>query len=163
MKLVKGLQIQELENDFKFEFKSLKKITSTKLPELLGLNQWNTIGQAILERARMLEYEGIDPFYTVRGSIAESLAYDYLVHYYKSKHQVDIDLRTFNQKDFRGYDFYNEIDNPKIANDKFGGVPDIVLSKPAEFRSTIEVKSKNIKAYEYIVNQKSFLLMNNCG
>ena len=39
------------------------------------------------------------------------------------------------------------------GDEDFGGVPDMVISKPSEYRTLFEVKTKNIKSYEWIVDK----------
>lgn len=153
MKLVKDLKITETDTSFKVQFRGFKKITSSNFPTLLGINRYNSIGSAILDRARLTIFEPIDVFYTIRGEIAEKLVFDYVKAYYKATKNVEIDLRAFNPKDYKGFDFYGE--KSKLENKYFGGVPDMVISKPQEFRATIEVKTKSMNKYDEIVENKN--------
>lgn len=150
MKLKQGLNIRKENEEFVFEFNEskIKKITSRMFPILLNKNNFNSQGYGILERAGFIEFEEIDIFYKVRGEIAEMLASNLIRDLYKAKHKVDVDLKTYEVSQFKGYDMFNIEYN--WGNKHFGGVPDMVISKPTEHRTLFEVKSKNMKMYTLI-------------
>lgn len=156
MKLIRGLKIKKENDNYVFDFSNIgtpKKITSRVFPMLLGKNMYNSPGYAVLDRARMISFTDIDSWYKFRGELAEKLAYDYIKAYYKSVENVDVDLKSFNVEDFKGYDMF-DMSYGSRGNETFGGVPDIAISKPREHRAIIEVKSKNISRYENIVVEK---------
>jgi len=123
----------------------VKKVTSRMFPILIGKNTFNGVGYGVLDRVGLLDFEPIDPFYAVRGAIAEYFVYHYLKNTYK-KHGIDLIMKAFNTK-ASGYDVFK-------SNERFSGVPDIGISKPDKYRAVVEVKSKNIKSYEYIIDKK---------
>lgn len=154
MKLKNDLKIEKKDEYYVFEFDEtkVKKITSRMFPILLNKNSFQSVGYGILERANMLVFEQIDEFYQVRGSIAELISANLLRDLYKAKHKVDIDLKTYEVSQFKGYDMFNI--EYKWGNKHFGGVPDMVISQPKEYRTLFEIKSKNIKYYENIAGNK---------
>lgn len=123
-----------------------KKVTSRAFPSLLNKNKFESVGKTLLERFSLIEKEQIDPYYLVRGNLAEKIVYDYLLNHYKEKKGVDIILTTWKKEDI-GYDNF-----PK--NEKFGGMIDIAISQPAEYRAVVEVKSKSMKDYDLIKGNK---------
>lgn len=123
----------------------IKKVTSRMFPILIGENKFNGVGYGVLDRVGLLDFEPIDPFYAVRGAIAEYFVYHYLKNTYK-KHGIDLIMKAFNTK-ASGYDVFK-------SNERFSGVPDIGISKPDKHRAVVEVKSKNMKSYEYIIDKK---------
>jgi len=132
--------------NYKFDFSNakVKKVTSRAFPILLGKNQYNSIGYGVLERCGFIDFEPIEKWYTVRGAIAEQFAYDYILETYK-KYGIDIKMKAMTPQMFKGYDAFPN-------NEKFGGVPDIGISEPKDQRAVIEVKSKNIKKYDELIN-----------
>lgn len=154
MLLKKGLRIKDAGDSFEFDFSNSKigKVTSRMLPILLGENKFQSIGYGILDRAKMLGFSEIEQWYMARGSIAEHLVLEYLKAFYKATKGIEVDLKAFEISDYEGYDMFNE--SYKYGSKKFGGTPDIAITNPLEHRATVEVKSKNVKHYEYIVNRK---------
>jgi hypothetical protein len=65
---------------------------------------------------------------------------------YKEKLGVEIQTVAFTPESV-GYDNFKK-------NDKFGGVIDIAIKSPQEYRAVIEVKSKSLKDHEKIVVNK---------
>lgn len=157
MLLKKGLNITDVGDSFEFEFgDNIGKITSRMLPMLLGESRFNSVGYAVLDRAKMLAFSEIDHWYKARGSIAEHLVNEYLKAFYKAKKKVDIELKHFDMTSFQGYDMFHE--SYSYGNSRFGGTPDLAIIKPTEHRATVEVKSKNTKHYDFIVNRKEIPL-----
>lgn len=153
MKLKDGITIEDKGNYFQIDFSKykVKKITSRTFPILLGKNNFTSIGYGVLERANLIVFEEIDKFYTLRGDIAEKITKQLVIDFYKHKEKVDIELKVFKPQDFKGFDMFDK--SYKWGNEYFGGVPDLTITKPSEFRTVIEVKSKNIKSYDYIIEK----------
>ncbi len=131
--------------EFKFsnwDFDSHKKLTSRAFATISGSNKWESAGKGILERFRMIEKEEIDPYYAVRGDIAEMLVYNFMKKHYKENKNIDIELATWDKEKIN-YDNFNN-------NKKFGGMIDIAIKSPERYRAVIEVKSKSIKDLELI-------------
>jgi len=120
----------------------MRKVTSRAFPCLLGINKDESSGKATLERFGLTEKEQIDPYYLVRDNLAEKLAYDYLKAHYKESKGVDLVLATWKKEEIN-YDNFSK-------NEKFGGMIDIAIAQPAEYRAVAEVKSKSMKDYENI-------------
>jgi len=116
-----------------------KKITSRIFPSLIGKNKYESVGHALLERFGLLEKEEIHPFYSVRGEIAERFALEYLKDHYAKK-GVEIITRTWNKEEVNYDNFPN--------NPDFGGLIDIAIASPEEYRTVIEVKSKGVRDYK---------------
>lgn len=131
------------------------KISSRLVGDLLGLNQWNSVGKSIIDRLGLFDYdriEPIDPYYTVRGEVAEIFAVKFLHETYK-KFGVEIETKTFPSR-YKGSNGQWYGNNLYRNNEKFSGVNDIGISSPASARANCEVKSKSDKSYEYIINRK---------
>jgi len=73
--------------------------------------------------------------------MAELLALDFLETTYKQK-GIELDLRTWTKEEVN-YDNFG-------SNKKFGGLLDIAIANPKEYRAVIEVKSKSIKDVDKI-------------
>lgn len=131
-----------IERDLSNTFDKPRKIMSRQVPELLGINPFCSIGKAILDRMGFLTKEYIEPFYTVRGAIAEYFAKLYIEQKYKEKEQSLV-LKAF-QTETENYDMFFE-------NEKFGGVTDIKIFQP--FEAVVEVKSKNQDGFVKIAKQ----------
>lgn len=150
-RLLPGIKVEyDKENDlFRFLNHFIgepKKLTSRAFPSLLGENKWESIGKNIMERYRMTQKDKIDPFYTVRGEIAEMLAEEYLVGFYKEKLNIDIETKRWDKEKIN-YDNF-----PK--NPRFGGMLDIAIVNPKEHHTVVEVKSKSIKDLDKVVANK---------
>lgn len=153
MKIIKNA-ILKIENDIVYLNKDLikkRKISSRAVPTLLGYNQWQSVGKGVLDRLGLLEYEKIDAYYTVAGEIAEYLADDFLHSQYR-EYGVKIETKRF-QSSFKGSNGIWYGNNLYKSNPKFSGVNDIGISSPDFARANVEVKSKSMKSYEYIINR----------
>lgn len=151
MKLKKGIEARYDEDNKEFIFSpfdisKIKKVTSRMFPILINKSQWNGLGSAVLDRLGLLEFEPIDIYYTYRGAIGEILAKAFIERMYKDKLGVDIETVSFTPETV-GYDNFKN-------NLKFGGVIDIAIKSPQEYRAVIEVKSKSLKDHEKIVVNK---------
>lgn len=138
----------ELARAYVFDFdkmqkKKVGKVTSRMFPILINKNQFQGVGYAVLDRVGFLESEAIEEWYTVRGALGEWLANLYLKNMIKKYKGVDITTKLFKPSDFPYYDMFYK------SNEKFGGVVDIGISEPLEYRGCVEVKSKNIKDYDH--------------
>ncbi len=123
-------------------YNKIGKITGSTFPALIGKNNFKSVGAEILNRLGCVEYEAIDPFYTLRGAIAEHLVYHYIKDQYK-KVGIDVELHTFPNT-YKGSDgkyYGNDIFK---KNAKCGGVIDIGIAKPENQRAVIEIKSKSL-------------------
>lgn len=137
----------ELTKAYVFDFdkmqkKKVGKVTSRMFPILLGKNKFQGLGTAILDRVGFLEKEDIEPWYKVRGDLGEHLANIYLKEMFRKYMGVEIVSKNFRTTDFPSFDMFHK-------HEKFGGVVDIGISSPEEYRSVVEVKSKNIKDYDF--------------
>ena len=123
------------------DIKKMRKITGHSLPTLLGYNKFNSVGKEILNRLGCLEFVPIDPIYTLRGELSEQLAHDYIINMYK-KYNINIETKTFpsRYKGSNGKWYGNDLFK---NNERFGGVIDIGIVAPQEFRAVVEVKSKS--------------------
>lgn len=146
MKLVKDLKISfDIENrifTIHNEVRRMGKITGHALPNLLGYDNFNSRGATILGRFGLTEFEPIDPIYTLRGELSEQLALDFLISEYK-KYGVNLETKTFpsRYKGSNGVWYGNDLFK---KNERFGGVIDIGIVAPQEFRAVVEVKSKSL-------------------
>lgn len=151
-----GTKITYDENNFYFDVvgKKVGKITSRVLPNLLGYNNFISIGEAFLDRFGLLVFQDIEKWYAVRGEMGEILALEYLKKYFEVNNILDLiqgSFKTYKLQDFKGYDMFNI--EYAWGNEFFGGVPDITI-KTIDKSYLVEVKSKNMKNYDYIVGQK---------
>ena len=119
-----------------FDETKMKKVTSRAFSCLLGDNHFESIGKTILERFKLTERQDIDEYWGVRGDMAELLVLDFLETTYKQK-GIELDLRTWTKEEVN-YDNFG-------TNKKFGGLLDIAIANPKEYRAVIEVKSKSMK------------------
>ena len=124
-----------------FDEKKMKKVTSRAFSCLLGDNHFESIGKTILERFKLTERQDIDEYWGVRGDMAELLVLDFLETTYKQK-GIELDLRTWTKEEVN-YDNFG-------SNKKFGGLLDIAIANPKEYRAVIEVKSKSMKDVDKI-------------
>ena len=114
-----------------------KKITSRIFPSLIFKNKYESVGHALLERFGLLEKEEIHPFYSVRGEIAERMVLKYL-----KEQNAELILKTWEAEEVNFDNFPN--------NPDFGGLIDIAIAAPEEYRAVVEIKSKEIKKYKTI-------------
>ena len=150
LRLKSNIKVEYDRENYIFRFmginpSGMKKVTSRAYACLLGQNRWESIGKSILERFSGIEKEQIDPYYMVRGDMAELLVMDYLEKKYKEK-KVNIKLETWDKEKVH-YDNFQ-------SNPKFGGLIDIAISKPDKYRAVIEVKSKSLKDLDKIMSTK---------
>jgi len=150
VKLKNNIEVSynRLIESYEFDFSKAKKIgkvMSRMFPILLGKNIFNGIGYGVLDRVGFLEKEDIPPYYTVRGAVGEYLVNLFIIETYKKK-SVDIVTKCFTPA-MVNYDMF-----PK--NDKFGGIVDIGISSPTDYRAVVEVKSKSLKDYDKIAVKK---------
>lgn len=125
-----------------FEPLKHKKVSSTWVPQLLGVSEYNTVGDKLLEFYGLLKGDEFNNYYSLRGAIAERI----IVNSLKKK--------GYNVKVFKeGYDafpFNENSDNKLNALYKYwGGLPDIVYEKEGQ-TILLEVKSKELDAKEKI-------------
>lgn len=119
------------------ELKS-KKIYTSKFGNYLGLNKFQSAGDTFLLDMKIIEDDPFNPLYTIRGEKGEEIVNRYL---------------TECGKDFTW--FGKEYQEKKIfdifENAVFGGVPDCICkSNDKKTARIIEVKTKNIKDYNYL-------------
>lgn len=153
MNLKHSIKITKYDKDnFYFDFSGLKvkKITSRMLPNLLGFNNFNSVGSSFLDRYGLIEFSDIEEWYKVRGEIAEKLAHEYLIRFFQNRNE-EIELKKHTLQMYQGYDMFHPSYN--WGNEHFGGVPDITIKGNENY--VVEVKSKNMKYFGYIVEQKN--------
>jgi hypothetical protein len=126
-----------------------KKLTSTWFPELLGLSDFNTKGDKVLQFYNFMEKEDIDDYYKIRGLIAEALVVENLK---KKNYKVIIFKDSFDA--FKYNPYIDEIEEEKqnklnTLYKYFGGLPDIVYENKGE-TFLLEVKSKEMSKREYV-------------
>lgn len=109
-----------------------RKITGHTFVQLIGLDPFNKIGDAILQLVGLKPKEIIDPFYTKRGSLAEKI----VQKFYSRKYQI-----TLNEPGI-----YDSFPNDRVH----GGIYDMLISNELE-NTVVEVKSKSLNKYDYIV------------
>ena len=124
-----------------FDETKFKKVTSRAFSCLLGDNHFESIGKTILEGFKLLEYIAIDEYWGVRGDMAELLVLDFLENTYKQK-GIELDLRTWTKEEV-SYDNFK-------TNKNFGGLLDIAIANPEQYRAVVEVKSKSMKDVDKI-------------
>ena len=150
-KLKQGVEVKyDSENKVysfpKSDLKSHKKLTSRAFACIIGKNKWESVGKSILERFRLNKKDIIDPYYGVRGDLAELMVYDFLKAHYKKTKEVDLGLVTWDKNDI-SYDNFS-------TNKQFGGMIDIAIKTPSEYRAVVEVKSKSMKDLDKIKESK---------
>lgn len=114
---------------------SMGKIYTTKFGGLLGVDNFNPKGDTVLLMQKIVKGDPFNPFYGVRGDIAEKI-----VKHYFEKNNVEY---KWYGADTTTYDMFN--------NSAFGGNLDFVIRSKGTI-SSFEVKSKNIKDYSFIKN-----------
>lgn len=118
-------------------------ISSHTLVDLCGLNQWSSPGKALLNAFGFLEKETIDPYQTLKGGLVEHFADEYL----KSLYGDRLDLESFTLSQFNNFNQFP--DTPP-----FSGALDKLLKAPVKL--PIEIKSKEMKAWEEIVTYQQW-------
>lgn len=117
-----------------------KKVSSTWIPKLLGLNDFAPKGEELLNFWGLLEKKPFNDYYSLRGAVAEELlqkileSKGYMVNRHGSKE---------NDYDFFKYDGKNPLYK------YFGGLPDIVGINADEIL-LCEVKSKDLERKKYV-------------
>lgn len=110
------------------EAKINKKITGRTFSMLAGANKFSPKGDGLLTMWGLLK-DDIDPFYSLRGEVAE--------HIVKQKLENEgYTIKTWD-KGLVGYDNFP-------SSKEFGGLIDMAIVEP--FREVVEVKSKNINS-----------------
>lgn len=126
-----------------FEQPKHKKVSSTWVPSLLGMNSFTEKGDKLLEFYGLAKGAEFDNYYSLRGSIAESIIVNAL-------NKKGYEVKVFKN----GFDHfvYDENDTENKLNSLykyFGGLPDIVYKKENEV-ILLEVKSKDMGTEEKI-------------
>lgn len=108
----------------------LKKVTGSRVGQLMGIDPFNLKGDCVLGMFNMIKSE-VDEFFQVRGIIAEKIVNAFYGRFHKTIHydQAEVNYDLF--QDIKGY----------------GGVIDIEIP---EQNTLIEVKGKNLKDYAKI-------------
>lgn len=112
---------------------SMGKIFTTKFGGLLGADSFNPKGDTVLLMQKIIQSDPFNPFYGVRGDIAEKIVKMYFEKYGVQYKWYGADTTT--------YDMFN--------NSAFGGNLDFAINHKNVI-SSVEVKSKNIKDYSFI-------------
>ena len=118
----------------------LKKITGTVFSELSGKNNFTPKGDCLINMFLKLKTDA-DPYYRIRGNIAEKLALNYL----KSKYPM-VNWRPHTTES-ENYDMFKKDKN-------YGGVIDIDGN---DYEIIVEVKGKSMK------NKLNWLRFGNIG
>jgi hypothetical protein len=168
-KNIKSINIDGNKGTIQFEvFEPLKpkKISSTWIPQILGLSDFSPKGDKLLEFWGFVQGEPFDKIYEVRGEIAERLVVGALEKKgFKPKRYL---------KDDYNYDLF-QYDETKLSTNKlmtlykyFGGLPDIAYKNEKGEINLLEVKSKdfgkivdveNDNVYQYEIVQGRVLAM----
>lgn len=122
-----------------FEPLKKKKLTSTWFPNLYGASNFNTKGDEVLRFYNLLEGDVFNPFYTLRGYVAEKIV------------QESIKKKGYPYKIFKdNFDiFLYEKDGDNKLYKYFGGLPDLIYEKDGR-EELIEIKSKEIAKKDFI-------------
>ena len=132
-------------NEYTFNLSGVKrkKIASRRLPVLLNMNKFSSVGKGLLEINGLIKPDPFDSWYTIRGAIAEHFAQHELRRYIRDTKGVEITkLLAFNPRE-ANYDQFK-------YNEFFGGVIDIAIQEPQSLRAVAEVKSKSLEKMSYI-------------
>lgn len=138
-----------------------KKIYSRNFPSLIGKNEYNSSGREALGVLNLLEKESIDPFYTLRGDVAERFVYEKVKDFFGKKYGLgNVEVKLFDNKDYTYGDMWNYDKETKKGNKDFGGRMDIgvkvTMNDGTKRAFIIEVKSKSMKDYDKIAVQKNY-------
>lgn len=114
------------------------KISSSRYSTLIGANDFQKPGDALLEMWKLIPKEPFDPFYTLRGEIAEQLV----------KHRLDENKAKY--KYFGMSASENKIFDLFTKNQCFGGVYDFLLKNRDGTLTNLEVKSMSLKNKPYM-------------
>lgn len=141
------------ENNIYFNFNDFKinKIASRVVPMLLNKNKFNSIGYGVLQNLRMLEKESIDPYYMIRGEVAEYFTKLYMIKEIR-KGGVEPTIKSYTPQG-ENFDMFVYKDETCPKSYKFfSGVIDLEITEPQHI--VIEVKSKDIEKYQDFKNHK---------
>lgn len=130
MKIENGYLVFDTENELK-KIK-YKKISGHNFVELIGFNKFSKPGDTLLTMYKFIE-TSVDQKYLFRGDLAEQIV--------KSVYKRDGHICTTYDKEKINYDNFQD-------NNYFSGLIDIEL---IEENTLIEVKSKSMKDYDYII------------
>ena len=114
------------------------KIFSSKYPALIGASDFTKPGDAMLEMWDLVPKEPFDPFYTLRGEIAEQ----------RVEHAFKHNGATY--KHFGSESSKNKVFDLFTSNKFFGGVYDFVVRNDEDDLINCEVKATNIKNMPYM-------------
>ena len=112
---------------------SMGKIYTTKFGGLLGVDNFNPKGDTVLLMQKIVKGDPFNPFYGVRGEIAEKIVKRYF-------DETKVEYKWYGG-DTDTYDMFN--------NPAFGGNLDFAIRSKIGI-SSFEVKSKNIKDFDFI-------------
>lgn len=118
------------------------KIFSSRYPTLLGVNDFQKQGDAMLEMWKLIPKEPFDPFYTIRGEVAEI------------KVQELLESKGIKYKHYGSETSKQKIFDLFVQNKFFGGVYDFLATDSNGKMVSIEVKSTNIKNKPFINEAK---------
>lgn len=138
-----------------------KKIYSRNFPALIGKNEWTSQGREALGVLNLLEKESIDPFYTLRGEVAERFVAEKVKDFFYKKYGGgNVEIILFANKQFTYGDQWNYDKETKKGNKEFGGRMDIGIKVKQQDGKVlgfiVEVKSKSMKDYEKIAVNKQY-------
>ena len=114
----------------------LKKITGHRFAELSGKDGFKTKGDCLVNMFLNIK-ENVDPYYKLRGEIAEALALTYL------RKKYPIVKWTYHTTEGENYDMFTESKN-------YGGVIDIDGN---DYEIIVEVKGKSMKNKKWILEK----------
>ena len=132
-----------------FEPLKTRNLSSTWIPSFLdGFNPYNKKGDKLLEFFKLLEGPEFNPFYELRGAIAENE----IVKILKLK---GFEPKTYPKENYDGYDYFKYDENSKDELNKlykfFGGLADIVYDEKGITR-LLEVKSKELDKHDKVMS-----------
>jgi len=139
-----------------------KKIYSRNFPSLIGKNEYNSEGREALGILNLLEKaDEIDPFYMLRGEVAERFVADVVKVFFEKKYgNGNVEVIVFANTQFTYGDQWNYDKETGKGNKEFGGRMDIGIKvKTADGKVLafiIEVKSKSMKDHEKIAVKKQY-------
>lgn len=118
-------------------------ISSHTLVDLCDLNSFSSKGKTLLSIFGYLEKETIDPYQLIKGGIVEYFANEYLLELYGDR----IDVESYTVQQFPDFNQFHH-------SPPFSGVLDKLLKSPVKL--PVEIKSKEIKDYEYIATKGNY-------
>ncbi len=135
MKIDDGKLIFSKEDVKKLNMKMSKRISGHAFANLLGLNNFKKVGDALLELHGVIVSD-IDSKYLVRGNFAEAIIFKVY-----TRDNPDKDIVRYNDKKAINYNNFNK--DSKV----FCGIIDIENKTD---RYIVEVKSKSMSTYDFI-------------